>query len=122
MSIRTRCAILIGALGIDAAVIGVLAPDYAEVGNIFWMLLTLKAWIFVGLYWFRSDWRATAGGRAIMRLIGCIAVIGVLSTGTIVLGDYPGRAFVRLGLLAAVALAMLDLLLTLVAAQNLEGD
>lgn len=106
----------------DAAIVAVMAPDYTDAGNVFWILLTIKAWIFVLLYAFRSKWWITRGGRGIMRLVGCIAVIGTLSSGTILLGDYPGRPFVRLTLIALVALAMMDLLLTLVAAQRDDSD
>lgn len=106
----------------DVAIVAALAPDYTAAGNVMWMLLTLKAWVFVGLYGLRSKWRLTAGGRGIMRLVGCIAVIGTLSTCTILLGNYPGRPFVRLALIAAVALAMVDLLLTLIAAQRDDSE
>ncbi|MGW0052031.1 putative phage holin [Nocardia nova] len=109
-------------VAIDAAIVIAMAPDYNGAANVFWILLTVKAWIFVLLYGFRSRWWITRGGRGIMRLVSCIAAIGTLSTFTIFLGDYPGRPFVRLGLIALVALAMMDLLLTLVAAQQDDSD
>ncbi|OXR46686.1 hypothetical protein B7C42_01661 [Nocardia cerradoensis] len=113
-----RGAAMAVTVAIDATIIAVMAPDYNGAANVFWMLLTVKAWVFVLLYGFRSHWWITRGGRGIMRLVSCIALIGTLSTGTILLGDYPGRPFVRLALIAFVALAMMDLLLTLVAAQQ----
>lgn len=93
--------------------------DYDATANIFLALLAVKCWVFVLLYGFRSDWRATAPGRAIMRLIVCIGLICTQGAVTVVThATYPGRPMIRLVLLAGVALAVLDLLVTLIGSQN----
>ncbi|MEU1526345.1 hypothetical protein ABZ413_29530 [Nocardia rhamnosiphila] len=79
------------------------------------------AWIFVGLYTARSNWRATAAGRAVVRLVLCIA--GICTQGLLtILTDYgyPGREVVRPVLLLLVGVAVLDLLWTLLRIQRQE--
>jgi hypothetical protein len=122
MSKTKRALVLAATAAFDAAIVAWMAPGYNDAANAIWILLTIESWVFVGLYGLRSRWRVTAGGRGIMRLVGCIAVIGALSTCTILLGDYPGRQFVRLALIAAVGVAVMDLLLTLIAAQRDDND
>ncbi|MGW5519290.1 putative phage holin [Nocardia africana] len=118
---KRHLALLITAL-IDIAVVVAAAPDYILAGDVFFFLLAVKAWIFVGLYGFRSNWRATAAGRAVMGLVACIALICTQATLTIIFGlGFPGRAAVRLILIGSVGITLMNLLLTLVAAQRRGG-
>lgn len=94
-----------------------LDPDHAP--RIFLATLAAESWLFVILYWTRSNWRATAAGRAVMRLIGVLAVICTQGTVTLATdASYPGSDIIRPILLLAVTLAVLDMLLTLVQIQR----
>lgn len=90
--------------------------------NIFLALLTVKAVVFVVLYAARSNWRATAAGRAVMALIACLGTICAIGVVSAFLGDYPGRAYVRLSAFIAIGLVLMNLLLTLVEAQRAPVD
>ncbi|AHH16601.1 putative membrane protein [Nocardia nova SH22a] len=110
---------------IAAALAGLLAlyvaPDRETVGNSILAALAVVSWLFVAVYGLRSQWRATASGRAIMRLVMCIGLICTQGI-TAVLTDfgYPGRDIIRPLLLLGVAVAVLDLLITLVRIQRQE--
>jgi hypothetical protein len=123
MNIRKRTAILAAATAVNAGIIVTAYPNLNSAANVFLLVLTIKSWIFVSLYAFRSNWTATAPGRAVMRLMFCIAVLCTQGTATLYFGaDYFGRAFVRVALIGFITLAVLDLLLTLVAVQRTGGD
>lgn len=80
------------------------------------------AWAFVGVYSLRSHWRATAAGRAIIRLVLCIASICTQGLATILTdSSYPGREVIRPVLLLLVGVAVLDLLWTLIRIQRREA-
>lgn len=118
MSIRKSHAFLA-----IVAVAGVVAiafvPDRVAVAN--WILAALAGvcWMFVGAYAIGSDWRATAPGRAVMRMVFCLALICTHGVVTVVSDyGYPGREVIRPLLLFGVLLAVLDLLLTLLRIQR----
>ena len=117
---KRHLALLVTAV-VDVAVVVAAAPNYLLAGDVFFFLLGAKAWIFVALYGFRSNWRATAAGRAVMGLVACIALICTQATLTIVFGEFPGRPAVRLILIGSVGITLMNLLLTLVAAQRNGG-
>ncbi|MCM6778020.1 hypothetical protein NDR87_31005 [Nocardia sp. CDC159] len=120
--IRKNRIVLVIATLLSIAILAVVR-DYNTAANIFLGVLAVKCWVFVLLYGIRSDWRATAPGRAIMRLVLCIGLICTQGTVTILTNaTYPGRPMVRVILLAGVALAVLDLLVTLVSSQNDERE
>lgn len=118
MSIRKNHVVLAVATGIGLIAIWV-TPNRAIVGTWILGLLALVSWIFVGLYGIRSNWRATAAGRAVMRLVACMGLICTHGVLTIVTDySYPGLTIIRPILLLGILLAVLDLLLTLVRIQR----
>ncbi|WP_405490503.1 hypothetical protein [Nocardia sp. NBC_00511] len=79
------------------------------------------SWVFVFVYMTRSHWSATAAGRAIIRLVVCIAAICTQGLATILTDySYPGRSIIRPMLLLLVGVAILDLLWTLIRIQRRE--
>lgn len=122
MSARNRRrAILVGTLLVDAAIVAALAPDFNLAANVLIVLLAVKCIVFVVLYGIRSNWTATAPGRAVMGLVGSLALISVVGSLTITLGDYPGRPVVRLVMIWLAAVAVMPLLLSLIDAQRNGG-
>jgi hypothetical protein len=113
--------ILLATVVPDAVVVTAAAPNYELAANILLALLMIKASIFVGLYGFRSNWRATAAGRAVMGLVACISVICMLGTVNLLMGGYPGRPVVRLVAFVAIGIMLMNLVLALVAAQREEA-
>lgn len=108
-----------------AAAVGLIAflvvPDREALGAGFLGAIAALGWLFVGAY-ARSAWRSTAAGRGVMRLMLCLAVICTQGLATILTDQsYPGREVVRPLLLLGIALATLDLLLTLVRLQRTRG-
>lgn len=120
--ISKRFSVLSAVAVLNIAVVPATAPNYTLGANIILVLLMVKASLFVGLYAFRSNWRATAAGRAIMGLIGCVATICGVGTLNLFLGDYSLKPFVRLICFIAVGLMLMNLLLTLVDAQRDKSD
>lgn len=117
MSIGHRLA-LVATAAAEIVVVAATAPNYPLSANILLVLLMVVAGVFVGRYAFWSNWRATAAGRAIMGLIACLTVICGIGTLGFFLGNYPGRPFVRAAAFCAVTFTVMNLLLTLVAAQR----
>ncbi|NEW40770.1 hypothetical protein GV794_01860 [Nocardia cyriacigeorgica] len=114
-------------LMITAAVIAVpsvlLVPDHRLVGVVILAAISIESGIFVGLYAWRSNWRATSAGRIIMRLMLCLAAIGAHGTvNALTDAGYPGREFIRPLLLLGVALAVLHLVLRLSWVQRDRGE
>lgn len=100
----------------------VLVPDREAVATGFLAAIALTGWAFVGAYGIRSNWRSTAAGRGVMRLMLCLTVICTQGMVTILTDySYPGREVIRPLLLLGIALAVLDLLLTLVRLQRARG-
>ena len=97
----------------------VLSPDKELVANVILAGTAAVSWAFCILYATRSKWRAEATGRAILRMVLCIAVICTQGLVTI-LTDYSywGREIFRPILLLLVGVAVLDLLWTLVRIQG----
>lgn len=121
MKLSTRHRVMAAATAANITVAAVVR-DSATISAVFLALLAIKSWFFVVLYALRSNWRSTAAGRAVMRLIACIALISTHGSLTVLTeASYPGRPFVRPVLLAGVALAVMDLLVTLVAIQRNGG-
>lgn len=109
-----------------AAAAGLLAflfvPDREALASVFLGAIAVLGWAFVGVYGFRSAWRSTAAGRGVMRLVLCLTVICTQGLVTILTDySYPGREVIRPLLLLGIALAILDLLLTLVRLQRARG-
>lgn len=122
VSIGKRRVAMVVTAAVDGAVVALAAPDYALAGNIFLILLMIKSAVFVALYWFRSNWRATTAGQAVMALVACIATICAIGIVNLYFGSYPGRPFVRLFAFAAVGLTLMNLLLALIEAQRNGGE
>ena len=97
----------------------VVVPDKELVANVILAGTVTVAWAFVILYATRSQWRAEATGRAILRMVLGIAVICTQGLVTILTDySYPGREIIRPILLLLVGVAVLDLLWTLVRIQG----
>ena len=122
MNANRRFAALAATAVADVAVVLATAPNYTLSANLLLALLMVKAAIFVGLYAVRSNWRATAAGRAVMSLIACIAAICGIGTVNAFLNDYGAKPFIRLACFIAVGLTLMNLLLTLVALQRDTND
>lgn len=110
-----------------AAVAGLLAflfvPDREALATGFLGAIAVLGWTFVAIYGIRSNWRSTAAGRGVMRLVLCLTVICTQGLVTVLTDySYPGREVIRPLLLLGIALAILDLLLTLVRLQRGGGD
>jgi len=115
-----RVALLVSATAAGSAAL-VLEPDRDLVGNVILVILASLSWVFVVVYGLRSRWRATSSGRAVMILVTCIGAI--CTQGAIAIFTdytYPGRDIIRPLLLLGVAVAVFDLLLTLVRIQQQE--
>ncbi|WP_052372596.1 putative phage holin [Nocardia otitidiscaviarum] len=118
MSIRKNHVVLATAT-IAGAAAYVFGPSRETVANWFLGMIAVLGWVFMIAYGTRSNWRATAAGRGVMRLMLCLSVICTHGIATIATDySYPGRDFIRPILLLAVALAVLDLLLTLIRIQR----
>jgi hypothetical protein len=121
MSIRKNHVVL--AVSTAAGLAAFFAvPDREDAATGFLAVIALLGWAFVLTYGLRSRWRSTAAGRGVMRLMLCLTLICTQGMATI-LSDYsyPGRDIIRPILLLGVALAILDLLLTLVRIQRRTG-
>lgn len=110
-----------------AAVAGLLAflfvPDREALATGFLGAIAVLGWTFVAIYGIRSNWRSTAAGRGVMRLVLCLTVICTQGLVTVLTDySYPGREVIRPLLLLGIALTILDLLLTLVRLQRGGGD
>ncbi len=100
-----------------------LVPDREALATGFLGAIAALGWAFVGVYGIRSNWRSTAAGRGVMRLVLCLTVICTQGLVTVLTDySYPGREVIRPLLLLGIALAILDLLLTLVRLQRGGGD
>lgn len=100
----------------------VLVPDREAVATGFLGVIVALGWIFVGTYAYRNRWRATSGGRVVMQLMLCFTAICTQGMVTILTDyNYPGRDVIRPLLLLGIALAVLDLLLTMVQLQRTRG-
>jgi hypothetical protein len=122
---KTRWAALVATAVANAAIIAIITPIWGvkACGDVMLGLILFKAGLFVALYGWRSNWRATAAGQAVMALIGCIfAVAGVAALGAWLGPTYPGRTFVRLSTFVAVGLVLMNMLVTLISAQNGHSD
>lgn len=79
--------------------------------------------LFTAFYFFRSNWRATGSGRALMWLTGSMTVVLVLTAVTRFLGpNWPGREWVRLAAYFFVSLAVWRLFFLLIKTQFLRRD
>lgn len=100
----------------------VLISDREAVANAFLAAIVACGWAFVLAYGVRSQWRSTAAGRGVMRLMLCLSAICTQGLVTVLTDySYPGREVIRPLLLLGIALAILDLLLTLVRLQRSGG-
>lgn len=113
-------------LMLSATIVGLLVlwlePQREDAGNIFLGAIAVLSWAFVLTYMARSDWGATAGGRAILRLVACIGLLCTQGMASILTDySYPLRDWIRPLLLMLIALAVLDLFVTLVRIQRDES-
>lgn len=100
----------------------VLVPDREAAATGFLGAISVLGWVFVGTYAYRNRWRNTSGGRVVMQLMLCLTVICTQGMLTILTDyQYPGREVIRPLLLLGIALAVLDLLLTMVRLQRTGG-
>lgn len=94
--------------------------------NVAFQILTaisaVLAWHFVLAYATGSNWRETEEGRALMYLGGSIALILTSVTATQLLGDYPGRQFVVLGVYGSLPVTLGWLNVVLKRAQKENSD
>lgn len=96
-----------------------LSPDKDLVANVILAGVAAVSWMFCILYAARSNWRAEATGRAILRMVLCIAVLCTQGLVTILTDyNYWGREILRPIMLLFVGVAVLDLLWTLVRIQR----
>ncbi|MGW5377424.1 putative phage holin [Nocardia sp. NPDC003999] len=120
MSTRRNRVVLVAA-AMAGLVAFVAIPDREAAATVYLGAIAALGWLFVGAY-ARSAWRSTAAGRGVMRLMVCLSVICTQGMATILTDySYPGRDVIRPLLLLAIALAILDLLLTLVRLQRARG-
>ncbi len=108
--------ISISAASVCTAVAVVVLPEAlrTEVAN--WLLFTIcgLSWAFVSMYGFRSYWRTTIAGRALMYITLSLALMtSQVSVSLMTESDYPFRDEVRLVLYSTLALTLLNLLWTL---------
>lgn len=82
--------------------------------------LMLVVGLFAGLYFFRSNWRATLAGRALLYSKLSLLAICAYGSAALTLDDFPVRDWVRLTVYLVVALTQLNLLLTLLRFQSEE--
>ncbi|WP_378735429.1 hypothetical protein [Nocardia brasiliensis] len=119
IAMNRAAVVVVAAVGLLAFL---LIPDREAVASTYLGAIAVLGWSFVGIYGFRSAWRSTAAGRGVMRLVLCLAVICTQGLITILTDySYPGREVIRPLLLLGIALAILDLLLTLVRLQRARG-
>jgi ABC-type Fe3+ transport system permease subunit len=115
-----RVALLVSATTAGSVALAI-EPDRDLVGNAILALVASLSWVFVVVYGVRSQWRATSSGRAVMVLVTCIGAICTQGAAAIFTDySYPGREIIRPLLLLGVAVAVLDLLITLVRIQRVE--
>jgi hypothetical protein len=119
-----RWLILAGTALLDVAIVGVVVSlgGPTAAANVFVTVLMVKAVAFVALYGWRSNWSQTSGGRAVMVLMSCIALITLIGTMGAFLGNYPAKPYVRLGAFIAVGVTLVNLLITLIDAQRGPTD
>lgn len=92
--------------------------DSRAVANGFIIAIGALAVLFVGIY-AMSNWTQTAAGRAVMRLMACLAVICVHGTIVSLWGlNYPGVDWVRPILWLCILLAISDMVITFVIIQR----
>ena len=102
--------------GVSAVLV---SPDKDLVANVILSGVAAVSWMFCILYATRSNWRAEATGRAILRMVLCIAVLCTQGLVTILTDyNYWGREILRPIMLLLVGVAVLDLLWTLVRIQR----
>ena len=115
-----RRAVLAVAALLCAAVVVLFNPQ--EEARILLTTMTVLAWLFVGLYGWRSPWRSTEAGKTLMYTAVGIGLIGLQLISVWWLGDYPGRAEVRALVVSLLVLALLHRLIVLWRFQHEESD
>lgn len=111
MSARVNRVILAIAFAINILLL--LLLPVKDVANVLVVTIAVKSTALTALYGFRSPWRSTMAGRAVMLLVSSLALITAQGTLTILTGaDYPYRDHVRDVLFVYVAISLLWLLLT----------
>lgn len=93
-------------------------------GNLFFLASMLASGVFMFLYGFRSNWRATEAGRVIMWFMATVSVILFMSV-FFALGwpnsEHPVRVVFRLLAFGFLFVAILRLILSLLKEQSKQG-
>jgi hypothetical protein len=91
------------------------------VGDLFFILAAITANLFVGLYWWRSNWSVTPAGRITMAFMATIAVILTVAVtfGILVVPDEI-LITIRALLYGVLFLSLVSYLVVLLKAQRKE--
>lgn len=103
-----------------AAVVIVFDPQ--EEARILLTTMTVLAWLFVGLYGWRSQWRSTEAGKTLMFTAAALGLIGLQLISVWWLGDYAWRNEVRAVTMITLVLSLLHRLAVLWEFQHEEVE
>ena len=98
-----RWVVLLGFLACVGVVV-VFDPE-TEV-RVLSVAMTVFAWVFVGLYGLRSNWRATDAGRTMMYTGAAWGLLGTYACASWVFGTYPFRNELRAAVVALLVLTL----------------
>ncbi|OLL21264.1 MULTISPECIES: putative phage holin [unclassified Rhodococcus (in: high G+C Gram-positive bacteria)] len=115
-----RRLILAVAALLCAAVVVLFDPQ--EEARILLTTMTVLAWLFVGLYGWRSPWRSSEAGKTLMFTAAALGLIGLQLISVWWLGDYAWRNEVRAVTVIALVLSLLHRLVVLWEFQHEEMD
>lgn len=86
-----------------------------QIGN--WILLACAPaiWLFTGLYWWRSNWRANMAGRALFHMALAMSIVMLLALVTATTGyNWPFRLWLRIFVFGYLTFTFWRLLITLI--------
>ncbi|MGJ5667810.1 hypothetical protein QLG13_08065 [Rhodococcus aetherivorans] len=106
-----RRAALAVAAGLCAGVVIFFDPQ--EEARILLTIMTVLAWLFVGLYAWRSPWQSTEAGKTLMFTAAALGLIGLQLITVWWFGDYAWRNEVRAFTVTALVLSLLHRLVVL---------
>lgn len=115
-----RRLILAVAALLCAAVVVLFDPQ--EEARILLTTMTVLAWLFVGLYGWRSPWRSTEAGKTLMFTAAALGLIGLQLLSYWWFGDYAWRNEVRSVTVIALVLSLLHRLVVLWEFQHEEVE
>lgn len=114
-----RRIVLLVAAVLAAGVVVLFDPQ--EEARILLTSMTVLAWLFVGLYGWRSPWRSTEAGKTLMFTAAALGLIGLQLMSVWWFGDYAWRNEVRSATVIALVLSLLHRLVVLWEFQH-EGE